>query len=201
MESPRDPRTFQGVVGNPRKSKELSEHPRRPWERLGGSRKLLEIRGGSRKSQGIRSHEWRSQVVPGDPRGRGPCESRGDMKEFQGISGKPLGSPREPRKSQGILGILGNPKNSGTPRRPWERLGVFSKLMEIQGEIPGLEDPGKVEGISGNPRGYQGNPWDAQESLGNPKVSWGILGNPMNSGNPRRLWERLGVSSKLMEIQ
>ena len=156
MESPGDPRNFQGVVGNPRKSKELSEHPRRPWERLGGSRKLLEIRGGSRKSQGIRSHEWRSQVVPGDPRGRGPCESRGDMKEFQGISGKPLGSPREPRKSQGILG---NPRKSKELGNSKETLGTLRSFQQIDGNSRG--DP-RVGGPWGN-RG------DIRETLGTPK--------------------------------
>ena len=176
MESPGDPRNFQGVVGNPRKSKELSEHPRRPWERLGGSRKLLEIRGGSRKSQGIRSHEWRSQVVPGDPRGRGPCESRGDMKEFQGISGKPLGSPREPRKSQGILG---NPRKSKELGNSKETLGTLRSFQQIDGNSMRSQE---ISGIRSHDR-------RSQEVLGDLRGSQEFRGDPMTPrGNLGHAW-------------
>ena len=49
--------------------------------------------------------------------------------------------------------------------------GVMNGDLRSSQEIPGVEDPWKVEGISENPGGYQGNPWEAHESLGSPKVS------------------------------
>ena len=157
----------------------------------------MEIRGGSRKSQGIRSHEWRSQVVPGDPRGRGPCESRGDMKEVQGISGKPLGSPREPRKSQGILG---NPRKSKELGNSKETLGTLRSSQQIDGNSRGDPRVGGPWESRGDIRESQGI---SRKPLGRPREpgkSPGILGNPRKSKELGNSKETLGTLRSFQQI-